>query len=133
MAFIPNTYLDGAQRPWQKLPAAAGDYTAGEALVFSGGCLVPVSADCGSDTAAGRHYLCAAETTVAEGGALAVIAADENTVFSAPLNAADSALACGSVRTITAQGVGAAGANGCFVVLGFDGTAAGDTVRGILM
>jgi hypothetical protein len=130
MAFKIHTVLDGHIPSWQYLPAAAGTYSAGQATVFSGGKLVPVSSGVGEDTDEGRHYICMADTVIAEGGELPVVGAEEMILWEAPLAADAASLAAGQAYTISADGMKmtATATKGCCTVLRVSGKQAGDPV-----
>lgn len=130
MAFKIHTVLDGHIPSWQYLPAAAGSYCAGQATVFSGGKLAPVSSGVGENTDKGRHYVCMADVTVEEDGLLPVVAAEEMILWEVPLAADAASLAAGQAYTISADGMSmtATTTKGCCTVLRVGGKTAGDPV-----
>lgn len=136
MAFLPHAYIDGEVRPWQYLPADDDTYTVGQALVLQSGHLVTVSSGVGEDTDEGIHYVCMADTTIAtDGDLLPVVQSEEEIIWEAPLSVQSASIAVGNVYTLNTDGtaVTATATKGCFKVVSFDGTAAGDLVRGILI
>lgn len=126
---------DGRTPATEYLPAAAGDYVVGQALVFADGKLAAVKSGAGQDTAKGRHYVSMAAVTIKEGDKLPVVAANEDIVFELPLAAANEALALGTAYCLAADGktLDSTTADGCFTVTDSDGTAAGDCQRGVLI
>lgn len=138
MALLIHAYDDGAVRPWAYLPAKAGSYVVGQALVMdaTNGYLTPVASGVGEDTDEGKHYVCMSDVTVAANGdALPVVASDDQMIWEIPLQAASSGLKVGAAYTLHTSGLTLTSTTtkGCFTVLAFDGTAAGDLVRGRLV
>ena len=137
MAILIESYLDGQVRPWEYLPADDATYTVGQACVMDGsnGYLVPVSSGVGEDTDEGKHYVCMADITVATaGGLIPVVASDDQMIWAAPLQAANSSIKVGASYTLHTDGksITSTTTKGCFTVTAFDGTAAGDTAYGRL-
>lgn len=134
MAFLQAKLSDGHLPATEYIPAAAGTYTVGQALVFSGGKLVSVSSGVGQDTDEGKHYVSQADVTLAAAGDLAVIPADEDLYFETELQADNDSLAIGAKYCIHTDGkcITSTTTKGCFTVLEADGKTAGAKVRGIL-
>ena len=137
MALLIHAYEDGEVRPWQYLPADDATYTVGQALVMdaTNGYLVPVSSGVGEDTDEGKHYVSMADMTIATAGdLLPVVATDDQMQWEIPLQAANSSLKVGAAYTLHTDGksLTSTTTKGCFTVLSYDGTAAGDLVRGKL-
>ena len=137
MALLIHAYEDGAVRPWQYLPADDATYVAGQACVMdaTNGYLVPVSSGVGEDTDEGMHYVCMSNISVATAGdKIPVVASDDQMVWEIPLQAANSSIKVGAAYTLHTDGLKLTNTTtkGCFTVLGYDGTAAGDLVRGKL-
>lgn len=138
MALLIHAYEDGQVRPWEYLPADDATYVVGQALVMdaTNGYLVPVSSGVGEDTDEGKHYVCMANKTIATAGdILPVVATDDQMVWAIPLNAANSSIKVGAAYTLHTDGLHLTNTTtkGCFTVLDYDGTAAGDIVRGKLV
>lgn len=131
--FTIHSTRDGRVPPTEYLPAVSGNYTIGDALVFSDGLLTPVSADLGAGVDDGRHYLSAAEKTQEEGELLPVVAVGEDVIVEVTLTKAVEGIAPGAVCTVSANGLEAVAEGGAFTVLESEGTAAGDKQRGVLI
>ena len=137
MALLIHAYEDGNVRPWEHLPAKAGTYKVGQALVMdaTNGYLTPVASGTGEDTDEGKHYVSMADRVLAANGdILPVVASDDQMVWEIPLQAANSSIKVGAAYTLHTDGMHLTNTTtkGCFTVLGFNGTAAGDLVRGKL-
>lgn len=138
MAILIHAYEDGEVRPWAYLPAKAGTYKVGQALVMdaTNGYLAPVASGVGEDTDEGKHYVSMSDRVLAANGdILPVVATDDQMVWEIPLQAATSGLKVGAAYTLYTDGMQLTGTTtkGCFTVLEIDGTAAGDKVRGKLV
>lgn len=138
MALLIHAYEDGAVRPWAYIPAKAGTYKVGQALVMdaTNGYLVPVSSGVGEDIDEGKHYVSMSDVTLAANGdVLPVVASDDQMVWEIPLQAANTGLKIGAAYTLHTSGMTLTNTTtkGCFTVVAFDGTAAGDLVRGKLV
>lgn len=138
MALLIHACEDGAVRPWAYLPAKAGTYAVGQALVMdaSNGYLTPVASGVGEDTDEGRHYVSmSAVTLAANGDKLPVVTSDDRIVWELPLQAQNTGIKVGAAYTLHTDGMQLTNTTtrGCFTVLAFDGTAAGSRVRGKLV
>ncbi len=132
--FKISSTRDGRTPPTEYLPAAAGTFGIGDALVFSEGVLVPVTGDLGNGTAHGRHYLSMAEKTNEEGGLLPVVAVGEDVILDVVLTKAVEGITPGAVCTLSADGsLNAVAEGGAFTVLESEGSDAGCVQRGVLV
>lgn len=131
--FTIHSTRDGRVPPTEYLPAVAGNFAIGDALVFSGGLLTPVSADCGAGTDDGRHYLSVAEKICEEGELLPVVAVGDDLVVEVTLTKAVAGIVPGAVCSISVGGLEAVAEGGAFTVLESEGAAAGDKQRGVLI
>ncbi len=137
MALLIHAYEDGAVRPWAYLPAKAGTYKVGQACVMdtTNGYLTPVASGVGEDIDEGKHYVSMSDVVVAANGdILPVVPSDDQLIWEIPLNAANTSIKVGAAYTLHTDGMKLTNTTtkGCFTVLSFDGTAAGDLVRGKL-
>lgn len=138
MAIKIHAYEDGAVRPWDYLPAKAGTYKVGQALVMdaTNGYLTPVASGVGEDTDEGKHYISQSDIVLAEDGdILPVIPSDDQLMWELPLYAQNTSIKVGAAYTLHTDGMSLTNTTtkGCFTVLEFDGTAAGSAVRGKLV
>ena len=137
MAILIHAYEDGQVRPWQYLPADDATYAVGQPCVMdaTNGYLVPVSSGVGQDIDEGKHYVCMANTTIATAGdVLPVVASDDQMEWEIPLQAQNTSIKVGAAYTLHTDGMSLTSTTtkGCFTVLAYDGTNAGDKVRGKL-
>ena len=137
MALMIHAYEDGQVRPWAYLPAYAATYAAGQAMVMdaSNGYLVSVASGVGEDTDEGKHYVCMSNITVGTtGDKVPVVASDDQMIWEIPLQAQNTSIKVGAAYTLHTDGLQLTSTTtkGCFTVLAYDGTAAGDKVRGKL-
>lgn len=138
MALMIHAYEDGAVRPWAYLPAKAGTYKAGQAVVMdaTNGYLTPVASGVGEDTDEGKHYVSMSDVVLgANGDILPVVASDDQMVWEIPLQAQNTSIKVGVAYTLYTDGMQLTNTTtkGCFTVLAYDGTAAGSLVRGKLV
>lgn len=128
--FVPVKSDTGAVKPWEYLPAAAGDYKAGQLLSVSGGKVTAITA---AQTAA-PPYLSMADKQVTEAGELLpVVRVGRGEIYETTLSADAAALAIGAKLKVSADGTQAAygsGTDGAFEVVAVDGKAKDDTVWG---
>lgn len=125
--FRPHTSNNGAVVPFEYLPAAAGDYEAGQLLNVSGGKLVAVEA--ASTTT--PPYLCMGKHTVADGENLPVTRVSDDVIYETNLGAEAASATVGTKLRVSAGGLTAdAGAAGTFEVVFLEDTAADSVVRG---
>lgn len=125
--FRPHTSNNGAVLPFEYLPAAAGNYEAGELLNISGGKLAKLSAAAKTTPA----YLCMGKHTVADGENLPVTRVSDDVVYETELSAEAAAAVIGTKLEVSAGGLAAdAAAAGTFEIVYLEGTAAGSVVRG---
>lgn len=125
--FRPHSSNNGAVLPFEYLPAAAGNYEAGQLLNMSGGKLVAISTACKTTPA----YLCMGKHTVADGENLPVTRVSDDVIYETELSAEAAAAVPGSKIEITAGGLAVdAAAAGTFELVFLEGTAAGSMVRG---
>lgn len=125
--FRPHMSNTGAVLPFEYLPAAAGDYEAGQLLNVSGGKLTALSA--ASTTT--PPYLCMGKHSVADGEHLPVTRVTDDVIYETELGAAAADAAIGTKLEVSADGLTAdAAAAGTFEVVYLDGTAQGSMVRG---
>lgn len=124
--FIPHTYGDGAVDGWAHLPAAAGTYHIGMALIQTSGNLTKASG------AAKPTHICMTEKVVGTAGeVIAAIPVDASTTFEVALTAAVSGLAAGVKASISTDGMSlVSGTDGAFYVEVTSGAAIGDTAFG---
>lgn len=125
--FRPHSSINGAVLPFEYLPAAAGNYEAGQLLNVEGGKLVKISAACKTTPA----YLCMGKQTVADGEILPVTRVSDDVIYETNLSAEAAAATIGTKLEVSAGGLAAdAAAAGTFEVVYLDGTAADSMVRG---
>lgn len=124
--FLPHKNDNGLQ-PWERYPAAAGTYEIGQLLNISGGKLTAVEAA----STKTPTYVSMARATVAEGENLPVIRVTSAMIFETTLSAEANAAVIGTKLQVSAGGLQVdAAATGTFELVGIEGTAAGDVVRG---
>ncbi len=124
--FYPKTTKAGLAG-WEYLPAAAGEYKAGQLLNAADGLLTPLKA--ASATTPG--YVCMAETTVAEGAVLPVCRVIPGALYETELAAAAEGAALGTMLQVHADGLTVdSAAAGSFEVVSIEGTTAGSRVCG---
>ena len=120
----------GAVVPWEYLPAAAGEYKAGQMVKGNGlGTIVSIDAD----TAERPGYLCMANITVAEAGELIpVTRVVEGVIYETTTVAANISTGVGRKVKVAAGGLGVKidSDDGCFELVSPNGPATGDTVFG---
>lgn len=131
--FTIHSTRDGRVPAMEYLPAVAGGFAIGDALVFSDGLLTPVSAELGAGTDDGRHYLSVAEKICEEGDLLPVVAVGDDLIVEVTLTKAVAGIAPGAVCTVSVDGLEAVAEGGAFTVLESEGAAAGDKQRGVLI
>lgn len=125
--FTFHTTNNGAVAPWEYLPAAAGTYEVGQALIVTGGNVCAIAAA----TKTTPPYICMSNKTVAAGEPLPVVRVSDDAVYKTTLSAETAAAAVGSLLEVSAGGKGVDGAAaGTFEVTYIEGTAAGSTVYG---
>lgn len=125
--FHVHTSDCGAVQPWEYLPAAAGEYQAGQLVNVTGG---NVTALIGASTTT-PGYLCMADVTVEHGELVPVTRVSRDAVYETTLSAEAASANVGSKLQVSAGGLQVdAGAAGTFELKYMDGTAAGDMVRG---
>lgn len=125
--FRPHTSNHGAVLPFEYLPAAAGDYEAGQMLNVTGGKLVAIDAACKTTPA----YLCMGKHTVADGENLPVTRVSDDVIYETNLDAEAAAATVGTKLEVSAGGLAAdAAAEGTFEVVFLEDTVAGSAVRG---
>lgn len=125
--FRPHTSNNGAVLPFEYLPAAAGDYEAGQLLTMSGGKLTAIAAACKTTP----PYLCMGKHTVADGENLPVTRVSDDVIYETELGAEAAAAVVGTKLQVSTGGLTAdAGAEGTFEVTFLEGTAAGSMIRG---
>ena len=119
---------DGHNDPFEKLPAAAGEYKAGQMLNMSSGKLAKLTA--ATKTTPG--YLCVSNCKVETAGdELTVVRVDKGTIYETQLSADTEGAKPGAKLEISAGGEKVDGvAAGTFEVVYADGIAEGDMVRG---
>lgn len=124
--FYPK-HMQGVNEPWEQLPAAAGEYKAGQLLGVSNGKLVALSAA----TKTTPPYLCMADCTVTAGGLVPVARINKEHIYVTTLSAETASAKLGALLEVTAGGLQADGAAaGTFEVVHVEGTAAGSEVHG---
>lgn len=117
----------GAVAPFEYLPAAAGEYEAGQLLTVSGGKLAAI-AEASNKT---PPYLCVGNKTVADGELLPVVRVNATTIYKTALSAEAAAATIGTKLEISAGGKEVDGAAaGTFEVTYIEGTDAGAVVYG---
>lgn len=131
--FTIHSTRDGRVPPTEYLPAVAGGFAIGDALVLSDGLLTPVSAELGAGTDDGRHYLSVAEKICEEGDLLPVVAVGDDVIVEVTLTKAVAGIVPGAVCSISVGGLEAVAEGGAFTVLESEGAAAGDKQRGVLI
>lgn len=104
--------MRGATEPWLHLPAAAGEYKAGQ--------LVQIGT---------ANYLCMADITLEEGQLLPVQSLRVDTEYVSTLASDAEDLAVGSRVTLSDDSTVAAESGGMFVVTWLEGTTAGSEVH----
>lgn len=121
--FIPKFYLDGAADCWERMPADAGTYEIGEALVLSGGKLTVCPAN------SKPEYICMCRAEVESGEDIAVIAVSDQTQYESEFSEQNADAQIGGCYQISADGgaVTATGGGAC-MVLHFEGTEQGSCV-----
>lgn len=125
--FRPHSSIHGAVLPFEYLPAAAGEYEAGQLLNVEGGKLVAITAVCKTTP----PYLCMGKVTVADGENLPVTRVTADAIYETELSAEAQGAVVGTKLEISAGGLMADGAAaGTFEVVSMEGTAEGSTVRG---
>ena len=125
--FRPHSSNNGAVLPFEYLPAAAGEYEAGQLLNVTGGKLVKLSAACTTIPA----YLCMGKHTVADGENLPVTRVSDDIIYETELGAQAVDAGIGAKLQVSSGGLTAdAAAAGKFEVVFLEGTAEGSTVRG---
>lgn len=119
---------DGHNEPFEKLPAAADTYKAGQLLSVTAGNLSKLTAA----TRTTPPYLCVSDCTVANNGdELTVVRVNRGTIYETQLSAATEGAKMGAKLQISAGGEKVDGAAaGTFEVVYAEGTDEGDTVRG---
>ena len=118
---------DHGQQPWERMPAAAGTYKAGQAVTVTGGKLAEISA--ASKETPG--YICMADITVEDAEQVPVIRVQSSDIFETILTAETAGAAIGAKLEVSAGGLGVDGtAAGTFELVYAEGTAAGSMVRG---
>ena len=117
----------GAVVPWEYLPAAAGEYKAGQMLNVTGGKVAAIAAVCKTKP----PYLCMADITVVDGDLIPVTRVADDAIYQTQLSAAAAAAAVGTKLEVSAGGLQVdAAAEGTFEVVRLDGTAAESAVYG---
>lgn len=125
--FTPYARDTAGALPWERFPAAAGSYAAGQLLNIVNGQLTAI----GSASTTTPAYLCMAEVTVQAGALIPVVRVKHDTVFETTLSAAATSAKIGTKLQVAAGGLQAnAAAEGSFEVVYLEDTAAGSTVRG---
>lgn len=128
--FVPVKSDTGAVQPWEYLPAAAGEYKAGQLLSVEGGKVTAITAE----QTATPPYLSMADKKVAEDGeTLPVVRVGLGEIYETTLSAAAAGLTAGAKLKVSADGMQAAygtGADGTFEAVYVDDTNEGDMVRG---
>lgn len=124
--FYPKN-LNGVLQPWERLPAAAGTYQAGQLVNAADGVVKPVSA--ASATTPG--YLCVADVTLAQGDLLPVARIVKDEIYVSQLSVETEGAKVGAKLQVSAGGLQVDGAAaGTFEVVWVAGTAAGSEVHG---
>lgn len=124
--FYPKN-LNGVLQPWERLPAAAGTYQAGQLLNAADGVVKPVAA--ASATTPG--YLCVADVTLAQGDLLPVARIVKDEIYVSQLSAETDGAKVGAKLQVSAGGLQVDGAAaGTFEVVWAADTAAGSEVHG---
>lgn len=125
--FLPYKCDRSTQQPWEYMPAAAGNYKAGQLLTVASGKVSALSA--ASKTT--PPYLCMADITAAAGQIIPVQRVTDDVIFETQLSAEAASAAVGTKLEVSADGLSAdAAAAGTFEITWLDGTAAGSTVLG---
>ena len=125
--FRPHSSNNGAVLPFEYLPAAAGDYEAGQLLNVSGGKLTAIAAASKTTPA----YMCMGKHTVADGENLPVTRISDDVIYETTLSAEAAAATVGTKLEVSAGGLQAdAAAAGTFEIVYLEDTAADSTVRG---
>lgn len=119
----------GNIQPWEYMePATGATFAAGQLITVSGGKAAAVS----SASTTAPEYLCMGP--VNDDGLVPVSRITKDAIYETANSAANSGLAVGGKLKIAAGGLAVAalgsGETGCFEVVAFDGTAAGDNVIG---
>ena len=124
--FYPKN-LNGVLQPWERLPAAAGTYQAGQLVNAADGVVKPVSA--ASATTPG--YLCVADVTLAQGDLLPVARIVKDEIYVSQLSVETEGAKVGAKLQVSAGGLQVDGAAaGTFEVVWAADTAAGSEVHG---
>ena len=124
--FYPKN-LNGVLQPWERLPAAAGTYQAGQLLNAADGVVKPVAA--ASATTPG--YLCVADVTLAQGDLLPVARIVKDEIYVSQLSTETAGAKVGAKLQVSAGGLQVDGAAaGTFEVVWAADTAAGSEVHG---
>lgn len=126
MGFLPVKSDSGAVPPFEYLPAAAGDYRAGQLLNVAGGVLTAVTAD----QVDAPPYLCMAQRKAEEGELLPVIRVSGSSIYETALESAAADAAVGGRLQVAAGGLAAKAGAGTFEIVALEGTEEGDIVRG---
>lgn len=125
--FRPHSSNNGATLPFEYLPAAAGDYEAGQLLKVTNGKLAALDAASTTTPA----YLCMGKHTVADDENLPVTRVSDDVIYETNLSAEAAAAVVGTKLQVSAGGLAAdAGAEGTFEIVFLEDTAAGSVVRG---
>lgn len=124
--FYPKN-LNGVLQPWERLPAAAGTYQAGQLLNAADGVVKPVAAA----SATTPSYLCVADVTLAQGDLLPVARIVKDEIYVSQLSAETAGAKVGAKLQVSAGGLQVDGAAaGTFEVVWAADTAAGSEVHG---
>ena len=113
-------------QPWEYVPAAAGEYKAGQLLKMDSGMAAAITAA----LATTPPYLCMADIKVAAGDELPVVRVSRNYIYDTVLSADAATAAVGGMLQVAAGGLKAAPGAGTFEIVQVGGTKAGDAVRG---
>ena len=124
--FYPKN-MTGVLQPWERLPAAAGTYQAGQLLNAANGVVKPVSA--ASPTTPG--YVCMADVTLAEGDLLPIARIAKDEIYVSQLSVETEGAKVGAKLQVSSGGLQVDGAAaGSFEVVWAADTAAGSEVHG---
>lgn len=124
--FYPKN-LNGVLQPWERLPAAAGTYQAGQLVNAADGVVKPVAAA----SASTPGYLCVADVTLAQGDLLPVARIVKDEIYVSQLSVETEGAKVGAKLQVSAGGLQVDGAAaGTFEVVWVAGTAAGSEVHG---
>ena len=124
--FNPYKSDNGAVMPNEYLPAAAGEYKAGQLLLVDSGQVTPVDAD----TATTPPYLCLYEGTIEDGEVIAVARIRKDFIYETTLAAATATAAVGVKLLVADEGLQVKAGAGTFELVYVEDTAANSTVRG---